>query len=60
MFCRIDCKSVFEVLSLSTEMHFSIDLALMSNTKQHVDNTTQMITKVDHDIQTAARRNFET
>ena len=30
MFCRIDCKSVFKVLSISTEMHFSTDLALMS------------------------------
>ena len=30
MFCRTDCKSVFKVLSLSTEMQFSTDLALMS------------------------------
>ena len=22
MFCRIDCKSVFKVLSISAEMHF--------------------------------------
>ena len=26
----MDCKSVFKVLSLSTEMQFSTDLALMS------------------------------
>ena len=30
MFCRIDCKSVFKVLSLFTEMQSSTDLALMS------------------------------
>ena len=30
IFCEIDCKSVFKVLSISTEMHFSTDLALMS------------------------------
>ena len=30
MFCRTDGKSVFKVLSFSTEMHFSADLALMS------------------------------
>ena len=30
MFCRIDCTSVFKVLSLFTEMQSSTDLALMS------------------------------
>ena len=30
MLCRIDCKSVFVVLSLSIEMQSSNDLALMS------------------------------
>ena len=30
MFCRIDCKSVFKVLSLFTEMQYSTDFALMS------------------------------
>ena len=30
MFCRSDCKSVFKVLSFSTEMQFSTDLALMN------------------------------
>ena len=30
MFCRTDCKSVFKLLSISTEMHLSADLALMS------------------------------
>ena len=30
MFCKIDCKSVFNVLSLSTEIQLSTDLALMS------------------------------
>ena len=33
MLCRTDCKSVFKVLSLSTEMQFSTDLALMNNTQ---------------------------
>ena len=30
MFCRNDCKSAFKVLSLSSEMQSSADLALMS------------------------------
>ena len=30
IFSRIDCKSVFKVLSHSTEMQFSTDIALMS------------------------------
>ena len=30
MFCTIDCKSVFKVLSLFTEMQSSTDFALMS------------------------------
>ena len=30
MFCKIDCKSVFKILSLSSEMQFSTDLALMN------------------------------
>ena len=34
MFCRSDCKSVFKVLSLSTEMQFSTDLALMNTQPQ--------------------------
>ena len=59
MFCRIDCESVLKVLSLLTEMHFSIDLALM-DIHTDVVNATQIVTKVYHDIQTAARGNLET
>ena len=36
MFCRSDCKSVFKVLSLSTEMQFSTDLALMNTQPQRI------------------------
>ena len=36
MFCRTDCKSVFKVLSLSTEMQFSTDLALMNTQPQRI------------------------
>ena len=34
MLCRIDRKSIFESLSLTTEMQFSTDLSLMSNQPQ--------------------------
>ena len=51
MFGRTDCKSVFKVLSLSTEMQFSADLALMNTKPQRIEhqtkrinNPTQMIT----------------
>ena len=42
MFCRSDWKSVFKVLSLSTEMQFLTDLALMNTDPQRikVDNAT--------------------
>ena len=36
MFCRSDCKSVFKVLDLSTEMQFSTDLALMNTQPQRI------------------------
>ena len=60
MFCRSDCKSVFKVLDLSTEMQFSTDLALMNTQPQRikVDDATQMITEVYLDVQTAVRGNF--
>ena len=60
MFCRSDCKSVFNVLSLSTEMQFSTDLAQMNTQPQRVkvDDATQMITEVYLDVQTAVRGNF--
>ena len=58
MSCRIDCKSVFKVMSFSTEMLSSTDFALMSTQSCiKVDNSTQMITEVDLDIQAAARGN---
>ena len=51
MFCRTDFKLVFKVLSLSTKMQFSTDLARMSSQPRiTVDNETQMITEVDLDI----------
>ena len=58
MFCRIDCKSVFKVFSLSTEIQSSTDLAQM-NTQSitKVDGSTQMITEVDLTIEAAARVN---
>ena len=58
MLCRIDCKSVFKVLSLSTEMQFSTDLALMNTKPQRIDDPTQIITEVYLDVQTALRGNF--
>ena len=60
MFCRTDCKSVFKVLSLSTEIQFSTDLALMNTQPRRikVDDATQMITEVYIDVQTAVRGNF--
>ena len=60
MFCRTDCKSVFNVLSLSTEMQFSIDFAVMNSQPQRikVDDTTQTITEVYLDVQTAVRGNL--
>ena len=36
MFCGIDFKSVFKVLSLSTEMQFLTDLALMKTQPQRI------------------------
>ena len=36
MFCRTDCKSVFKVLSLSTKIQFSTDLALMNIQPQRI------------------------
>ena len=35
MFCRIECKSVFKVLTLSTEKQFSTDIALTSTHPMH-------------------------
>ena len=60
MFCRSDRKSVFKLLSLSTEMQFLIDLALMNTQPQRikVDDATQMMTEVYFDVQTAVRGNF--
>ena len=60
MFCRTDCKSVFKVLSLSAEIQFSTDLALMNTQPRRikVDDATQMITEVYIDVQTAVRGNF--
>ena len=62
MFCRIECKSVFKVLSLFTEIKFSTDLALMNTQPQRikVDGATQMITEVYPNVPTAVRGNFWT
>ena len=58
MFCRIDSKSV---LSLFTEMQLSTDFAHRAHNQCiKVDNSTQMITEVDLDIQAAARGNATT
>ena len=46
------CKSVFKVLSFSTEMRSSTDFVL-----RKVDNSTQIIMEVDLNIQAAARGN---
>ena len=46
------CKSVFKVLSFSTEMQSSTDFVL-----RKVDNSTQIIMEVDLNIQAAARGN---
>ena len=60
MFCRIDCKSVFKVLSLSTEMQSSTDLYWWAlNQCIKLGNSTQMITEVDLDIQANAGGNPE-
>ena len=53
MFPKIYCKSVFKVLSRSTEMQHDEHLT-------KVDNTTQMIMEIYFDIQTAARGNTST
>ena len=53
MFPKIYCKSVYKVLSRSTEMQHDEHLT-------KVDNTTQMITEIYFDIQTAARGNTGT
>ena len=59
MFSTIDCKSVFKVLSLSTEMHFSTDLALRTpNQLIKVDEAAQIISNAYLDVQTAVRGNF--
>ena len=61
MFCRGGCKSVFKVLSLSTEMQFSTDLTLMNTQPQRIkadDATRTNDTEVYLDVQTAARGNF--
>ena len=61
MFCRIDCKSsVFKALSLSTEMQSSTDLYWWApNQCIKLENSTQMITDVDLDIQAAERETLE-
>ena len=61
MFCRTDCYSLFKILSLSTEIQFSTDLAQMNTQPQciKVDDATQMITEVYLDVQKAVRGNFE-
>ena len=62
MFCRSDRKSVFKLLSLSTEMQFLTVLALMNTQPQRIkvdDAHAQMITEVYLDVQTAARGNIE-
>ena len=61
MFFRTYCKSVFKILSLSTEMQFSTDLALMDTQPQRikVDEATRTNDKVVYlDVQTAVRGNF--
>ena len=58
MFCRIDSKSVFTVLSLSTDMQSSTDLYWWApNQCIKLGNSTQMITNVDLNIQAAERGN---
>ena len=59
MFSTIDCKSVFKVLSFSTEMQFSADLALRTpNQLIKVDDAAQIISDAYLDVQTAVRGNF--
>ena len=61
MFCRSDCKSILKVLSLSTVMQFSTDLALMNtnhNVLKLMTQHAQMMTEVYLDVQTAVRGNF--
>ena len=59
MFSTIDCKSVFKVLSFSTEMQFSADLALRTpNQLIKVDEAAQIISDAYLDVQTAVRGNF--
>ena len=61
VFCKIDCKSVFKVLSLSNEMHDEMILDWWTpNERIKVDDATQMITEVYLDVQTAVRGNFWT
>ena len=35
VFCKTDCKSVFKVLSLSNEMHFSNYIGFMNTQTMH-------------------------
>ena len=58
MFYRIESKSVFKVLSLSTDMQSSTDLYWWApNQCIKLDNSTQIITDADLDIQAAERGN---
>ena len=41
VFCKIDCKSVFKVLSLSNEIHFSNDIEL----NEHPTNVLKLMTQ---------------
>ena len=64
MFCRTDCKSVFKVLSLSTEMQFSTDLALMNTQPQRIKVDEKTRTNGSRDISSypdsCKGKNFET
>ena len=52
-------KSVFKLLTFSTEVQFTTELALMDTQQRiKVDDATQMITEVYLDDQTAVRGNF--
>ena len=52
-------KSVFKLLTFSTEVQFTTELALMDTQQRiKVDDATQMITEVYLDDQTTVRGNF--
>ena len=52
-------KSVFKLLTFSTEVQFTTELALMDTQQRiKVDDATQMITEIYLDDQTAVRGNF--